>query len=162
MCTMQTDDGEQTITVGQFIVQSLANDGLEFRHPVYKRFVEIMAEHLEDDDFNSQKFFMSHPENFVSLTATSLMEERYQLSSLFKDSKPDDEEAQLLKITRHIMTDYQMEVVRMEIKEIEKQMQEPSVLESPEKLMDLQRRYKQLLSARAELSRIIGDRVVNL
>ena len=78
------------------------------------------------------------------------------------DSKPDDEEAQLLKITRHIMTDYQMEVVRMEIKEIEKQMQEPSVLESPEKLMDLQRRYKQLLSARAELSRIIGDRVVNL
>ncbi len=163
MCTFQNEEGqEQDMTVGQFIVGSLQNDGLEFRHPVYKRFVELMAEHVEEKDFNSQKFFMSHPENFVSLTATSLMEERYQLSSLFKDSKPDDEEAQLLKITRHIMTDYQMEVVRMEIKEIEKQMQEPSVLESPEKLMDLQRRYKQLLSARAELSRIIGDRVVNL
>ena len=105
------------MTVGQFIVGSLQNDGLEFRHPVYKRFVEIMAEHLEDKDFNSQKFFMSHPETFVSLTAASLMEERYQLSTIFKDSKPADDETQLLKLTRHIMADYQMEVVRLEIKD---------------------------------------------
>ena len=161
MCTFQNEDGqEQDMTVGQFIVGSLQNDGLEFRHPVYKRFVELMAEHLEEKDFNSEKFFMSHPETFVSLTAASLMEERYQLSSIFKDSKPDGDETQLLKISRHIMADYQMEVLRLEIKDIEKQMQDPSALESTENLMELQRRYKQLLSARAELSRILGDRVV--
>jgi DNA primase len=77
MCTIQNEEGlEQNITVGQFIVGSLQNDGLEFLHPVYKRFVEIMADHLEEKDFNAEKFFMSHPETFVSLTAASLMEER--------------------------------------------------------------------------------------
>ena len=158
MCTMQTDEGEQNITVGQFIVQSLLNDGLEFRHPVYKRFVEIMSEHLYDEDFNSERFFISYPEEFVSLTATSLMEERYQLSSLYKDSLPTKDEAYLFKLTRHIMADYQMEVVRLEIKAVEKELQEATT----ETLTSLQTRYQQLLSARSELSRILGERVVNL
>ena len=163
MCTYQNEEGQdQEMTVGQFIVGSLQNDGLEFRHPVYKRFVEIMAEHLEEKDFNAEKFFMSHPETFVSLTAASLMEERYQLSGLFKDSKPVEDGQRLLQLTRHIMADYQLEVLRLEIKDVEKQMQDPATLESPDKLMELQRRYQQLLSARTELSRLLGDRVVNL
>lgn len=163
MCTFRNEeDQEQDMTVGQFIVGSLQNDGLEFRHPVYKRFVELMAEHIEEKDFNSEKFFMSHPETFVSLTAASLMEERYQLSTIFKDNKPVEDGQRLLQLTRHIMADYQMEVLRLEIKEIEKQMQDPSALESTDKLMELQRRYKQLLSARAELSKVLGERVVNL
>ena len=159
MCTFQNEDGqEQDMTVGQFIVGSLQNDGLEFRHPVYKRFVELMAEHLEEKNFNTQKFFMSHPETFVSLTAASLMEERYQLSGLFKDSKPSEDENYLFKLTRHIMADYQMEVVRLEIKKTEKEIQEAS----SDTLASLQTRYQQLLAARAELSKTLGERVITL
>lgn len=159
MCTIQNEEGlEQNITVGQFIVGSLQNDGLEFRHPVYKRFVEIMADHLEEKDFNAEKFFMSHPETFVSLTAASLMEERYQLSKLFKDNMPTDDEAHLLKLTRHIMADYQMEVVRLEIRKTEKEIQEAS----SDALASLQTKYQQLLLARTELSKILGDRVIAL
>ena len=159
MCKFQNDDDqEQEMTVGQFIVGSLQNDGLEFRHPVYKRFVEIMAEHLEDEDFNTEKFFMSHPETFVSLTAASLMEERYQLSGLFKDNMPTEDETHLLKLTRHIMADYQMEVVRLEIKKTEKEIQEAT----PDALASLQTRYQQLLQARSELSKTLGERVITL
>lgn len=159
MCTFQDEEGnDQDMTVGQFIVGSLQNDGLEFRHPVYKRFVELMAEHVDEKDFNTEKFFMSHPETFVSLTAASLMEERYQLSNLFKDNKPSEDENYLFKLTRHIMADYQMEVVRLEIKKIEKEIQEAS----SDTLASLQTRYQQLLSARAELSRTLGDRVITL
>lgn len=159
MCTFQNEDGqEQDMTVGQFIVGSLQNDGLEFRHPVYKRFVELMAEHLEEKDFNTQKFFMSHPETFVSLTAASLMEERYQLSGLFKDSKPSQDENYLFKLTRHIMADYQMEVVRLEIKKTEKEIQEAS----SDTLASLQTKYQQLLQARSELSKTLGERVITL
>ena len=157
MCTYQDDEGQdQEMTVGQFIVGSLQNDSLELRHPVYKRFVEIMAEHLEEKDFNSEKFFMSHPETFVSLTAASLMEERYQLSAIFKDNKPVEDGQRLLQLTRHIMADYQMEVVRLEIKNVENQIKEATA----ENLASLQTRYQQLLAARSELSRLLGDRVI--
>lgn len=159
MCTFQDDEEkDHNMTVGQFIVGSLQNDGLEFRHPVYKRFVEIMAEHLEEKDFNAEKFFMSHPETFVSLTAASLMEERYQLSNLFKDSKPVEDENYLFKLTRHIMADYQLEVVRLEIKNVERQIQEAQA----DNLAELQSRYQQLLMARAQLSKELGERIINL
>lgn len=159
MCTFQDEEGqEQDMSVGQFIVGSLQNDGLEFRHPVYKRFVELMAEHAEEKDFNTEKFFMSHPETFVSLTAASLMEERYQLSSIFKDNKPVEDGQRLMQLTRHIMADYQMEVLRLEIKKTEKEIQEASA----DTLASLQTHYQQLLSARSQLSKILGERVVNL
>ena len=159
MCTFQDEEGqEQDMTVGQFIVGSLQNDGLEFRHPVYKRFVELMAEHAEEKDFNTEKFFMSHPETFVSLTAASLMEERYQLSSIFKDNKPVEDGQRLMQLTRHIMADYQMEVLRLEIKKTEKEIQEAAA----DTLASLQTHYQQLLSARSQLSKILGERVVNL
>ena len=159
ICTFQNEeDQEQDMTVGQFIVGSLQNDGLEFRHPVYKRFVELMAEHLEDKDFNTEKFFMSHPETFVSLTAASLMEERYQLSAIFQDNKPVDDGQRLLQLTRHIMADYQMEVLRLEIKKTEKEIQEAS----SDSLASLQTRYQQLLQARSELSKTLGERVITL
>ena len=159
ICKYQDDNGEdQDMTVGQYIVGSLQNDSLEFRHPVYKRFVEIMAEHLDDAGFNSEKFFMSHPETFVSLTAASLMEERYQLSNIFKDSKPTVDENYLFKLTRHIMADYQMEVVRLEIKKVEKEIQEAQA----DSLAELQTRYRELLAARAELSKELGERIINL
>jgi DNA primase len=159
MCQFQDEEGnDQDMTVGQFIVGSLQNDGLEFRHPVYKRFVEIMADHLEEQKFNTEKFFMSHPETFVSLTAASLMEERYQLSSLFKDNMPTEDETHLFKLTRHIMADYQMEVVRLEIKKTEKEIQEAS----SDTLASLQTHYQQLLAARSELSKTLGERVITL
>ncbi len=159
MCNYQDEDGQdQEMTVGQFIVGSLQNDSLEFRHPVYKRFVEIMAEHLDEKDFNTQKFFMSHPETFVSLTAASLMEERYQLSGLFKDNMPTEDETHLFKLTSHIMADYQMEVVRLEIKKTEKEIQEAT----SDTLASLQSRYQQLLQARSELSKTLGERVITL
>ena len=159
MCNYQDEDGQdKEMTVGQFIVGSLQNDSLEFRHPVYKRFVEIMAEHLDEKDFNTQKFFMSHPETFVSLTAASLMEERYQLSGLFKDNMPTEDETHLFKLTSHIMADYQMEVVRLEIKKTEKEIQEAT----SDTLASLQTRYQQLLAARAELSKTLGERVITL
>lgn len=161
-CTVDTENGQETITVGQFIVKSLENDGLEFHHPVYKRFVELYSEHGTQPGFNSQRFFMSHPETFVSLTAASLMEERYQLSSLFADSKPASDESRLFELTRHIMADYQMEVVRLEIHKTEKQMADPETASDPERLATLQKRYQTLLQARSAISRILGDRIVNL
>ena len=101
---------------------------------------------------------MSHPETFVSLTVASLMEERYQLSTIFKDNKPVEDGQRLMQLTRHIMADYQMEVLRLEIKKTEKEIQEASA----DTLASLQTHYQQLLSARSQLSKILGERVVNL
>jgi predicted RNA binding protein with dsRBD fold (UPF0201 family) len=71
---------------------------------------------------------------------------------------PTEDEAHLFKLTRHIMADYQMEVVRQEIKKTEKEIQAASA----DSLASLQTRYQQLLAARSELSKTLGERVISL
>ena len=162
ICVIETDEGPKAITVGNFIVQSLANDGIEFRHPVYKRFVQLFGEHSEEPGFDPERFFMSHPENFVSLTTASLMEERYQLSEKFRSPKSEDDDSHLFDLATHLMADYQMEVIRLDIKELEKQMADPAATGSADGMKEMQLRYQSLLKARNALARKLGERVVNL
>ena len=158
-CYLEEED--LNITVGEFISQSLENDELELQHPVYKRILELYREHESDPDFVSERFFLSHPEEFISLTAASLIEEPYQLSKMFSESSTPAEE-RLFELTTHIMTDYQFEIVRFEIDKVMKELQDPETANNLEALLSAQNRYKTLLSARNELAKKLGDRVVHL
>ncbi len=162
ICMIDSEDGPIAITVGRFIIQSLDNDGIDFRHPVYKIFIQLFREHSDEPGFDTVRFFISHPDRFISLTAASLMEERYQLSGLFKSGKSEDDESHLFDLTTHLMADYQMEVIRYEIKNIEKQMQDTSVIESTDGMKEIQIRYQALLKARNALAKRLGERVINL
>lgn len=155
------EEEEQSITVGEFISQSLENDGIELQHPIYRRILELYRENCNTPNFTSERFFLSHSEEFISLTAASLIEEPYQLSQMFsKNSTPVEE--RLFDLTTHIMTDYQYEIVRFEIDKVLKEIQKPETIENPEIFIEAQNRYKKLLTARNELAKKLGDRVVHL
>ncbi len=155
------EEEEQSITVGEFISQSLENDGIELQHPIYRRILELYRENCNTPNFISERFFLSHSEEFISLTAASLIEEPYQLSQMFsKNSTPVEE--RLFDLTTHIMTDYQYEIVRYEIDKVLKEIQKPETIENPEIFIEAQNRYKTLLTARNELAKKLGDRVVHL
>lgn len=155
------EEEELSITVGEFISQSLENDGIELQHPIYRRILELYRENCNTPNFTSERFFLSHSEEFISLTAASLIEEPYQLSQMFsKNSTPVEE--RLFDLTTHIMTDYQYEIVRFEIDKVLKEIQKPETIENPEIFIEAQNRYKTLLTARNELAKKLGDRVVHL
>ena len=155
------EEEEQSITVGEFISQSLENDGIELQHPIYRRILELYRKNCNTPNFTSERFFLSHSEEFISLTAASLIEEPYQLSQMFsKNSTPVEE--RLFDLTTHIMTDYQYEIVRFEIDKVLKEIQKPETIENPEIFIEAQNRYKTLLTARNELAKKLGDRVVHL
>ena len=155
------EEEEQSLTVGEFISLSLENDNLELQHPVYRRILELYRENYSTPGFISERFFLSHPEEFISLTAASLIEEPYQLSKMFSESSTPAEE-RLFELTTHIMTDYQFEIVRFEIDKVMKELQNPETANNPETLISAQSRYKTLLAARNELAKKLGDRVVHL
>ena len=68
----------------------------------------------------------------------------------------------MFDLTTHIMTDYQYEIVRFEIDKVLKEIQKPETIENPEIFIEAQNRYKTLLTARNELAKKLGDRVVHL
>jgi hypothetical protein len=90
------------------------------------------------------------------------MEDRYQLSDLFKSSTPGNDDSRLFELTTHIMADYQMELIRLEIRKTEKMLQDPEILDSADKLKQVQTHYQDLLKTRNALAKKLGERVVNL
>jgi hypothetical protein len=60
------------------------------------------------------------------------------------------------------MADYQMELIRLEIRKTEKMLQDPEILDSADKLKQVQTHYQDLLKTRNALAKKLGERVVNL
>ncbi len=149
------DNEEYPMKVGEFIIESMRNDGLTFCHPVYERIAGLYNAHFQDSGFVSERFFLSNPDSVVSLTAASLIEERYQLSSIYKDTRGLKEEENLFGITCHILTDYQLAVVSYRIKQLESRMQNPEDAD----ITALLKEYQALLTARNSLAHKLGDRV---
>ena len=160
MCMSEDDNGEQVpVTVGEYITTVLDSDSIEFCHPVYKRILELYRENCNTPGFVCEKYFLSYPETPISLTAASLLEERYQLSTIFQDVRFAKEEENLYEITRHVMTDYQLAIVAYEIRQLEKEIQNPA---PDQDITPLLSRYKEMLQTRNALAKELGDRVVTL
>ncbi|MCQ2066889.1 MAG: DNA primase [Bacteroidaceae bacterium] len=154
--TPYQDEEEYPMKVGEYILAAMQNDGLSFCHPVYSRIASLYSEHYREEGFVSERYFLSHPDSVVSLTAANLIEDRYQLSDIYKDLRGMKEDEDLLGTTSHIITDYQLSVVRYEIKQVESKMQRGD----SDSFMELQKEYSELLSARNTLAKKLGDRVV--
>ena len=147
---------EYPLKVGEYIMATMQNDGLTFCHPVYRKMASLYIEHFKEDGFVSERFFLSYPDSAISLTAANLIEDRYQLSTLFKDMRGLTDEENLFGITCHIITDYQLAVVSYEIKKIEQQMMQPDTSDFAE----LQKEYQTLLAERNSLAHKLGDRII--
>lgn len=154
--TPYQDNDEYPMRVGEYILGAMLNDGLEFCHPVYAMIASLYQEHFKDEGFISERFFLSHPDSVVSLTAASLMEDRYQLSSIFRDLHGMKDEDNLLGVASHLLADYQLSVVNYEIRQIENRMQ---MSDESTDFAELQKEYQALLSARNSLARKLGDRI---
>ena len=144
------------MTVGELIIGSLRNDGLSFLHPVYRKMASLFEENHNNSGFRSERFFISHPDSTISLTAASLIEDRYQLSNFYKNMPRLNEDDDLYGTASHIITDYQLAVVSCRIAEIKHKLKDCNQSD----VTDLMKEYQALLSARNSLAHKLGDRIV--
>lgn len=157
-----TDNEKEIMTVGNYIISSLDSDEIKFCHPIYKQMIELYRKHFSDPDFISERYFLSNPDNFISLTAAGLLEERYQISEIFKGNKSARDEERILELSAHLMADFKLAIVHFEIKRIEKDLQQPDIYNDSIKLKQVQSKYKDLLTARNILAKRLGERVINI
>lgn len=163
LCYTKFGDQENyPMKVGEFIIKSLKNDNIVFFHPVYKKMLRLLEDHINDKGFSSERFFVSNPDNSVSQTAALLIGDRYYLSGLFQDNNPTGYNERLFELTTHLMADYQLSLVKIEMKQLEKSLQEPNMMDNIAHLIEFQQKYKELMTLRNNLAKKLGDRVINI
>lgn len=155
---LTANDGEVVqMSVAEFVMGSLADDDLHFRHPLYQKMLQQVALHVEDSDFVAKNFLMSSPDLEISRTASDLMSDKYQLS---KGQKMADEESLVGSYINRLLLDYKYNILHEQIQTIIKQMALPEVVNDIAKSTSLMQQFVSLTAVSRDMAKHLGDRVI--
>lgn len=162
MCNVTDEEGKETpVTVIEYIVNDLKEDELSFHNPLHRRILTEAAEHIHDNGFTAERYFIAHPDAVVSTAATELASERYQLSKYHsKTEKLITDEERLYEMIPMLMINFKNAIVAEELKHIMYALQDPEVANNDEKCAATMQRYKEMKEIQSLMAKRLGDRVV--
>ena len=134
---------------------SIAGDGIEFTHPLYKKIFEEAAKEAENPNFIAEKHFLAHPDAEISRLTAELCNDRYMLSKFFQE-KADEEErnetAILFEHATRLAISYKLSLVDEMLKETMKKLKEPATMQSAELAQEIMQNYKFLKETQQALN----------
>ena len=155
---LMADDGQVVkMSVAEFVMGSLADDDLHFRHPLYEKMLQEVAQHVEESVFVAKNFLMSSPDLEISRMASDLMSDKYQLS---KGQQMADEESLVGSYINRLLLDYKYHILNEQIQKIVKQMSLPEVVNDIAKSTSLIQQFVSLTAVSRDMAKQLGDRVI--
>lgn len=162
-------DTEHSVPVGVYIIQTLQSDQITARIPLHQCILDEYWAHYAEQNFEAQRFFLHHPNTEIAQLAVQLIEEKYQVSTLFshksvtenvrRDIEPADDLEQLPLLTTRLLLEIKLTVVNEKIALTNRQLADPNISwNTTQQLLQL---LPQLNALRSELCRCLGNRVIN-
>lgn len=167
-------------SVGEYIVEQLFGDNIEFKSPINKSFLNEFALHLRDEEFNPTTFFLQHPHPQISRLAVDLMTDKYQLSKIFtreehnfidekyqskakakrEAQKQEEHRRWLLESVPRVIYEYKnsivVDLIKAEMQKL-KEATEAADLKAAESIMKTIANYNTL---KAQFAKELGERVI--
>ena len=162
MCNLTDEEGNEVpVTVVEYVINDLKEDELAFHNPLHRRILSEASEHIHDQEFASERFFVAHPDPKISTIATELASDRYQLSKYHsKTQKLVTDEERLYEMVPMLMINFKNAIVAEELKHIMYALQDPANEDDDEKCAALMQRYKEMKEIQSLMAKRLGDRVV--
>ena len=162
MCNVPDEEGNETpVTVTEYVVNDLKDDELAFHNPLHRQMLAEAAEHIHNEGFTAERYFLSHPDQIISKLSTELIADRYQLSKYHsKAQKLVTDEERLFELVPTLMINFKYAIVNEELKHMMSALQDPAVANDNEKCNALMQRYSELRSVQSVMAKRLGDRVV--
>ena len=162
MCYVENEEGEQIpLTVTECIATGLKEDDLQFHAPLHRLILQECETHLNDPNFNPERYFIAHPDPAVSKLAVDLISDRYQLSKYHsKGQKIVTDEERLYELIPRLLLDFKLSIVEEEMKNTLQALTNPEIANDPQRCMEIMKRYKELQETQSVMAQHAGDRVV--
>ena len=162
MCYVENEEGEQIpLTVTECIATGLKEDDLQFHAPLHRLILQECEAHLNDPNFNPERYFIAHPDPAVSKLAVDLISDRYQLSKYHsKGQKIVTDEERLYELIPRLLLDFKLSIVEEEMKNTLQALTNPEIANDPQRCMEIMKRYKELQETQSVMAQHAGDRVV--
>ena len=162
MCYVENEEGEQIpLTVTECIATGLKEDDLQFHAPLHRLILQECEAHLNDPNFNPERYFIAHHDPAVSKLAVDLISDRYQLSKYHsKGQKIVTDEERLYELIPRLLLDFKLSIVEEEMKNTLQALTNPEIANDPQRCMEIMKRYKELQETQSVMAQHAGDRVV--
>jgi len=151
--------------VTEFVRYDLERDNITFSNDLYRKIFEEAVAHMEDVNFDSGRYFLSHPDPQVSKLASELMSDRYHLSKIHAKilgEEMDDKSSRLLEknllnsYVPRATTELKNFYVLQKIEELKKEMKSGH----KDDYVTLITELKRLQEIKKVLSKELGERIV--
>ena len=162
MCNVTDDNGHDTpLTVTEYIASDLRNDELTFHNPLHRRMLVEAVEHIHQEGFVAERYFVAHPDPTISRLSAELISNRYQLSKYHsKNQKIVTDEERLVELVPMLLVDFKYAIVSAELKHLMRALQDPAVVNDETRCNDIMKRYSDLRKVQNAMARELGDRIV--
>lgn len=160
ICQAENEDGSSVpLSVAEFIFFSLTQDGLTLAHPTAQIILDKAMEHVHDEGFVAEKYFLNHTDRQLSQTAFQLCTDKEELSKYHsRTGQITTDGSRLLELATHVLADLKLSIVRQQIKTVLAEIKNPST--PKDRAMQLLAKFKELKDAENRLAKECGDRVL--
>lgn len=147
--------GDTIYSIGEIIIYTLEEDEIKAPEPVYQAIIDEFKRHCKDEGFKAEDFFKFHPDQAISALAIDMIAEKYQFATF-------NHEGRLGELVTQFLYEIKLTVINQQIEELEQNLKEAQASGNWDRQMQLLAYQPQLLQARNDLCKLLGNRVINV
>ena len=147
--------GDTIYSIGEIIIYTIEEDEIKAPEPVYQAIIDEFKRHCKDEGFKAEEFFKFHPDQAISALAIDMIAEKYQYASF-------NHEGRLGELVTQFLYEIKLTVINQQIEELEQNLKEAQASGNWDRQMQLLAYQPQLLQARNDLCKLLGNRVINV
>ena len=147
--------GDTICSIGEIIIYTIEEDEIKAPEPVYQAIIDEFKRHYKDEGFKAEDFFKFHPDPAISALAIDMIAEKYQYASF-------NHEGRLGELVTQFLYEIKLTVINQQIEELEQNLKEAQASGNWDRQMQLLAYQPQLLQARNDLCKLLGNRVINV
>lgn len=142
-------------TIGEVIILTLQGDEITPPVPVYQTMMDEFMQHYKDEGFKAETFFTFHPDPAVSSVAIDMIADKYQFV------KPEND-VKLGELVTQLLYEIKLTVINIQIDDLENRLKQAQASGDVNAQLQLLKHQPELLAARNDLCKVLGNRVINI
>lgn len=143
------------INIIQYVSLNLSADNLRFNNELYNRILEEAVEHVNDDGFDTQNYFINHEDITISKLAADMSQDKFHLC---ESQQVKDDQESLRNRTLHLILDFRKEYLDGRLKAIKRDIAQAT--NDMERMRVLMSEYQETMHLRNELAKKLGNNIM--
>lgn len=157
------------LTVAEWINYSLSAEKLRFSVEIYNRVLDETLEHLRDNNFSAEQYFIHHNDIEISQLATELILDKYQYIreqkeegtgklNVSDEARMEKETEKLRNEVLHLLLDFHFDLLERRLQQIKMEITQPN--NTPERMASLMKDFRDTQQKRNELAQQRGNNII--